>query len=318
MPTFPIHQALFIREGNAEPVVRSRSAAFADDWVTEARSTILAFGNRPWGVSCPYAVFARPLELDQVAVVQVADRPEGGLAFHFLVLQRSMYERFLGDPFVLAKRFAAKWEGFGELPTLGWPLEPLPQRTVEQVRRVLKRLKPHAVAQSGDHNGVHFERTAENSESPALLGAAQVLVEGGRVVFERAAPDTDFLESLWTLLPTSTRNRLWPASFAFGNQLGFDALIVPHAGSDDFEGYIHEQEAIEYPEGHFELNLQIAAEAGDQEELDALFARSNPKQIWQLVLTLLVVVMLLSLVMHWDKLLLLFQAIQQALRVENP
>ena len=57
-----------------------------------------------------------------------------------------------------------------------------------------------------------FERTAENSESPALLGGVQVLVDGGRLVFQRPAADLPLVEGLWTLLPHGIRGKLWPPS----------------------------------------------------------------------------------------------------------
>src|SRR5437773_710195 len=63
--------------------------------------------------------------------------------------------------------------------------------------------------------------------SATLLGSTQALLEGGKVAFERPVPDEGLLRSLWALLPASTRKDLWPASFAFGNALGFDVLVVP-------------------------------------------------------------------------------------------
>jgi hypothetical protein len=288
MTSFAIEQAIFGREGSAEPVPWGRSEGFREDWLPEAKAMILSFGNRPAGVACPDAVFARPFDLDQVAVVQVADQPSDFLGFHFLVMPRWTYEKFLGDPFHLAAKFPAPWGERRTLPTHTWPCVPLPPRTVEEVRQVLKSVKVHALAGNVDPKSKDFERTTENSESPALLGAAQILVEGGKVVFERAQPDTPFLQGLWTLLPISTRPFLWPASFAFSNQLGFDALVVPQARGPEYEGYLNEEQAIEYPEGYYELNLQIAAEAGNQDELDALLNRRNPKQVWQWALMVLI------------------------------
>ena len=58
------------------------------------------------------------------------------------------------------------------------------------------------------------------------------------------------------------------------------------------------RDAENYPEGRYELNLQIAAEAGDQHELDSLFTRRSRKQTLQLGLILLVVITLMMLVMN--------------------
>src|SRR5206468_7401 len=120
-------------------------------------------------------------------------------------------------------------------------------------------------------------------------GGAQALLDGGRVVFERAQPDAGLIRGLWTLLPASSRAHLWPASFAFGNALGFDAVVVARANGDAFAGYVGEEQAKDYPEGRYELNLQIAAEAGDQAELDHLFARRSRAQTWRLGLFLVAV-----------------------------
>jgi hypothetical protein len=117
-------------------------------------------------------------------------------------------------------------------------------------------------------------------------------------VFERPGPDTELMRGLWTLLPTSTRCDLWPASFAFSNDLGFDALIVSRAAGEAYEGYTNEDQAAEYPQGNYELRLQIAAEAGDQRELDALFARRSFRDTWRLALALLVALAVLVVVMR--------------------
>src|SRR5262249_4847707 len=137
----------------------------------------------------------------------------------------------MGDPFEVAERFPPPWPARGELPALSWPDEAPAFRAVERIQEVLKR-----------------------PDGPTLLGGVQALVDGGKVVFERPAPDTSLMRSLWLLLPASTRSELWPASFAFGNALGFDAVIVPRAG-DAFPGYVTEEQAEYYPEGRYELHL---------------------------------------------------------------
>ena len=98
---------------------------------------------------------------------------------------------------------------------------------------------------------------------------------------------------------TSVRTEFWPASFAFGNALHFDALVVPNAGGEEYAGYIHGEQAGDYPEGRYELNLQIAAENGDQRELDALFARRSRKETWRLGLILLGMCLLVAILGNW-------------------
>ena len=104
----------------------------------------------------------------------------------------------------MAARFPAPWHLRGELPALAWPGQPLPARTVAQVQRILQR-----------------------ANGPSLLGGAQVLVDGGKLLFERPIPDPELVRDLWTLLPTSSRWGLWPATFVFGNSLEFDVLVMP-------------------------------------------------------------------------------------------
>jgi hypothetical protein len=297
MSEIVIEHALYHRPDGEPPRLVARSAGFRDDWLEEAADLAVGFGERPWGVKCPAAVFAHPLGKDQVTVVQAADwhmDPAGRtiIAFHFSAIPQLTYERLFGDPFALARLLPPLWEG-QSLSARTLPAASLPQRTVRDIQRVLKRIKAGALREDQDPEE-QVERTPEDSESPALLGAAQVLVEGGRVVFERPA-DSGLVSDLWTLLPASTRCKLWPASFAFGNALKFDALVLPRAAGADFEGYTREEQAAEYPEGQYEYNLQAAAEHDDQRALDALLSRRSWAETWRLGLTILVLVMILAI-----------------------
>jgi hypothetical protein len=276
MPDIPIEQAVYEWAGDCR--LLARSPGFLDEWLPHAERLCRGFGARPEGVACPGAVFAQPLGRRHVAVMQVADvgRPLE-LGFRLLVVERGAYVRHVGEPFALADRFAPPWQARGELPALSWPAEPLPWRTVEQIQAVLQR-----------------------PDGPTLLGGVQALLDGSRLVFERPGPDTELLRGLWALLPDSSRSELWPASFAFGNALRFDALIVPHAAGEAFPGYMDGRDAENYPEGRYELHLQIAAEAGDQRALDELFARRSRRQTFRLGLVLLAVI---AVVMLWMKLL---------------
>jgi hypothetical protein len=278
-PFVVIEQALYASHKDGGYQLLARSGGFVDEWQPLAERLCSGFGERPAGAACPACLFAHPFGKRHVAVVQVADqgldgfgRP-GGPAFRFLILARSDYAGLGGDPFLVADQFPAPWTSRGELPVLSWPPELPLSRTVEQVQSVLQRA----------------------DEGPNLLGGAQLLVDGGRLVFERPAPDTELMRGLWTLLPTSTRCELWPASFAFGNALGFHALVVPYAGEGEYADYVRGEQAGDYPEGRYELNLQIAAEAGDQAELDALLARRSRKETWRLGLMVLGACLVLAL-----------------------
>jgi hypothetical protein len=298
MADFSIEQALFQRPDLGSPQLLVRSLGFQDAWQPEAERLIQGFGDRSPGVPCPPAVFAQPLGKNHVAVVSVADRDKG-LGFFFRIVPRRAYESYLGDPFVMAERLPADWQARNDLPTVTWPEQPLPPRTVQDVRKVLQRVKASALREDEDPEKVEY--TAENAESPALLGGVQILVDGGRVVFERPAPDTALLKGLWTLLPTTSRSALWPASFAFGNALQFDALVVPRIAGPQFEGYNSEDNAAEYPAGRYETALQTAAEDGDQAELDSLFTRRSSKETFRMALTLLVLFsIILAVSKLWD------------------
>jgi hypothetical protein len=279
-----LEQALYGGHDSGGYRFLARSPGFLDDWLPEAERLCTGFGERPAGVACPAAVFARPLGKKHVAVVQVADRGAddagrpGALGFHLLVLPHDAYAFFGGDPFTLARRFPAPWEARGELPALTCPAEPPGRRTVAEIQALFER-----------HKAIQ----------PTLLGGVQALVDGGRIVFERSEPDPDVVNALWTLLPARTRADLWPASFAFGNRLGFDALVVPKVQGVEFADYLREEQAGDYPEGRYERGLQVAAESGDQAELDALFARRSRADVWRLGLVLLAVVVFLAAATHW-------------------
>jgi hypothetical protein len=269
---YQIEQAMFDRPEVGEPILTGRSPGFQEEWLPEALRLCTSFGPRPAGVRCPACVFAQPLDRRSIAVVQVADRDAEaqGLRFRVLAVPRITYERVIGDPFLVDERFPGEWDAGKELPVLVWPATPPPQRSVAEIQDILKR-----------------------STGPAMLGSVQVLVDGGRVVFERPAPDAELVRGLWNLLPNSSRGVLWPASFAFGNALRFHAVVVPNVESG-FADYVRESQAERYPESSYELRLQAAAEADDQEELDAVFTRRNTTQVWQFGLILVVVAALLA------------------------
>ncbi len=263
-PDLAIAQAVVVADA-AGPKVLARSDDFPFAWEEAARTAAVRFGRRPTGVACPAALFACPVGRTHVAVVQVADLPGPGqpLGFRFLILARKLYEA-LGDPFAVSDRFPPDWAARGTLPSPEWPPEPLPRRTVAQIDHVLK---------TGD--------------SPLLLGGAQALIDGGRLLLESPTPMTDALRGLWQLLPDRTRFELWPATFAFSNELGFHAVAMPEPPVPWPPGYLTADQARDYPEGRYEHAVQFAAEHDDQAELDRLFARRSSRDTLRLALYLL-------------------------------
>lgn len=265
-----IEQAIYTAAGG-QLLMLGRSPGFPDDWLPHAERLCTGFGERPAGVACPGCVFAQPFGSSHVAVVQAADQGDAALGFRLLVLPVEFYERLGGDPFTIADQFPPDWQARGDLPTLEWVGGAPPTRTVERLQQVLD--VPH---------------------SATLLGGAQALLDGTRLVFERTAPDADLLRSLWALLPTNSRREMWPATFAFGNDGQFHALVVPpEAGREaaglDRVGYIGEEQAADYPEGNYEWRLQAAIEHGDQKETDALLGRRSRRQMIRMALGLLLV-----------------------------
>jgi hypothetical protein len=270
-----IEQALYGGQDRGGYRFLAKSPGFRDEWLPEAERLCTAFGERPAGVACPGAVFARPFGPRHVAVVQAADqgrddagRP-GALAFRLLVLPRDLYADLGADPFRVADQFPPPWAARGELPPLEWPSGPPPRRTVEALRGVL-----------------------DVPNSAVLLGGTQALLDGGRLVFERTEPAGHLVRSLWALLPDSSRRELWPATYTFANDPPFDVAVVPRASGPQFAGYVDEVRAGEYPEGRYELALQIAVEAGDQPAVDSLMSRRSRSQALRLGAGLLAVFLL--------------------------
>ncbi len=272
-----IEQAIYGGQGSGGYRFLARSPGFGEEWLGAAERLCTGFGERPAGVSCPGCVFAQPLDRERVAVVQVADqgaddagRP-GALGFRLLMLPKHLYQDIGGDPFLIADKLPPPWHARGDLPSLEWTAGAAPRRTVAALQQVL-----------------------EVPNSATLLGGAQALLDGGRLVFERGGPDERLVRSLWALLPYSTRGELWPASFCFGNAHRFHVAVVPRATGPAYAGYLHEEQAGDYPEGRYELALQTAVEHGDQHEIDALFARRSRAQTTRLAVALLAVFALLG------------------------
>jgi hypothetical protein len=256
-PDLRIQQAVILADVRGVKVV-----ARTDDFdAPESERIAVLFGQRPPGVACPLAHFACPFGSRHVAVVRVEDRPGPGdvLAFRFLVLARDLY-RHLGDPFAISDRYPPDWTATGTLPLLAWPPEPLPERTLEQLDAVLK-----------------------HGDTGLLLGATQALVDGNRVALNRAAPDEALARGLWQLLPDRTRIDLWPASFAFSDELQLHlAILPPQVAAGGSPRPLTEDAARDYPPSRYELHLQIAVESGDRAALRRLLARRTADEMIRL------------------------------------
>lgn len=173
--------------------------------------------------------------------------------------------RWMADPFHLARSVPLDFTAADPLqsPPVDFPAPP--PRTLKAVQRHLRR-----------------------PDAPTLLGATQAILDGGRVVFVRPGPDATAIEDVWFLLPDADRAERTFTTWAPGPPDGFDLVVAPRADGPEFEPYLKEAEAGDYPEGRYELALQLAAETDDADGLDRLFARRSMSQSLRLALTLLV------------------------------
>jgi hypothetical protein len=262
-----IPQAVLVRDA-AGPKLVARSPGLTFEAEEAALQASVKFGPRPAGVACPAAVFACPLGRELAGIAQVADRPDGSLAFRFLVVHQEHYQRlfypYFADPFRVAADHPPDWSARGELPDLHWsaPAD-LPGRPVDELQEMLK---------AGD--------------SAALLGATQALIDGSRAAVVRTDGGGTFVQDVWRLLPDRVRADLWPASFAFAPDLGFDLVALPAPAPRE---YLTEDQCRDYPEGRYELAMQAAVESGDQPEVDRLLARKSGREVLRLAVGMVLI-----------------------------
>ena len=271
-----ISQLLVIADA-AGPKAVARSTEFPFAWEDAALTACVRFGRRPLGVACPEAIFAVQVGKTHVAVVQVADQPGHDslpLGFRFLIFDRKLYEALGGDPFLVADRFPPSWSKRGELELLHWLPEASPRRLVEDVQTMLKR-----------------------GDTSLLLGGTQALLDGSRVLVAATDPAAgNLVRDVWKLLPERSRWELWPATFAFSVELGFHIAVLPELPTPFPEGHLTADQARDYPEGRYELALQTAIEAGDQAELERLFARRSSSDTLRLAATLFAMALVIAVV----------------------
>jgi len=269
---FAIAQLLvLVEQAGPRVVAKSDGVPFAHE--DFALQVAVRFGMRPPGVVCPSALFAVPFASDHVAVVQVADQPDASLGFRYLILARALYAA-LGDPFLIADRYQPDWSVRGSAAMLEWPREAPLSRKVEEIAVILQ------------------------GDGPLLLGSTQAMIDGTRLIMVRPEPDTTTLRDLWQLLPSRSRAELWPATFAFSTMLGFHAAVLPVLPTKLPPGYLSEEQMRDYPKGRYELNLQIAAEDGNQTALDSLFARPSSQDMLRLALRMLAIALVGAVAMR--------------------
>ena len=109
----------------------AQSDDFDQNWRIEVERIVEGFGL-PKGAASIDALFAIPFGKRHVAVVSVA-----GWRFRFLILTRQLYD-VIPDPFAIADRYPPNWDASGSAPSLEWPEQPLPRRTVAWLDDIFK------------------------------------------------------------------------------------------------------------------------------------------------------------------------------------
>lgn len=252
---FPIHQALAARHGDAEVRWLGQSADFDERLKPLLEALAVGFGPRPEGVGCPEAWIVLPRRGPLPILARVADLGEAGcppaaLGFQFLTLTLADFGSAGGDAFRLIQAAPPIWHLRGALPTL--------------TGARLLELKPLA----------EVVRILKSEDSPLLLGSVQALLDGSRLAFRRREPANNLVAGLWSLLPFRNRLEFSAATFAFGNALKWNVLAIPEPRPEEFDHrWLSEEQAGNYPEGRYELGLQLAAEADDEPALVKLLMR---------------------------------------------
>lgn len=248
---FQISQALFQQSATGAACLAA-SPGIREEWEPRLRELCEAYGPPIADSTNREAIFVQPVDAGHVAVVQVF-LPANSIItkFRFLIIQRRLYLE-LNDPFAIADRFPANWERRSDLHDLAWETGPLPPRSLNQLQEVLKK-----------------------GDGPMLLGTAQCLVDGGKLLLKRKEPFPEFVRGVWDLLPESNRREAWVTTFALSSKIPFDILILPELPSEEIGNYRTEEQVRDYPDSFYERNLQYAVEMEDEALLRRLLARRS-------------------------------------------
>lgn len=249
-----IEQATFVSSE-----IRARSPGFTDALVDSAAAMLREFGAFAPGIE---VLFVRRLTKWFTVIVQGRDRNARVIA-----VPNGFYLA-TPDPFLFSRQFPPEFSASDPLPELMWNELPIPERDIAVIRAILK-----------------------SDDGPTMLGAAQALVEGGRVAFVRSEPESMLIEQLWRILPDSTRGEISMCSFAAATK-NFDVVVTPHV---DDPMYLTADKAAEYPEGKYELHLQIAVENDDAETMHRLFARRSGSQAMRLMIRILLLAAIIGI-----------------------
>lgn len=129
----------------------------------------------------------------------------------------------------------------------------------------------------------------KDGDAPTLLGAAQLLVDGGKLHWPVEAPvPLQQIASVWDLLPTRQR-----ALLGWTNYLNSTRhKLAISAGNQPLDGAWAWEQAGDYPEGNYERALHQAAFQRDDETLARLLNRGSRADVLLLGLILLAVLVI--------------------------
>jgi hypothetical protein len=192
---------------------------------------------------------------------------------HGLLLTRKAYE-LIGHPFALADFAPVQWSARDDYPDLDL-----------QAFRV-----PHP-------RTADILATLQEADTPLLYGLLQCLLDGGRALLIQDESIEPLLRQVWPMVPYSTRARLRVATWADSTALYYSVLAQPRAPEPWPAGVLLAEQLRDYPEGRYELAMQVAIENNRQHDYEALLQRRSSVYTLKLALAILVAVMLLSVVM---------------------
>ncbi len=125
-----------------------------------------------------------------------------------------------------------------------------------------------------------------SGDAPTLLGAAQALVDGGKIHISATAPEPiERLAPLWNLLPSRQRATLKIATYLNSTRLLMDLAAGPCAPEHAWTW----EKVGDYPEGTYEKSLHQAATLNDNDSIARLLGRGSRWDIIVLGLALLAV-----------------------------
>jgi len=181
-----------------------------------------------------------------------------------LIVGRKLWN-YIDDPFLISERYPP-----GRTTSeMDWPDEPTPFRTAAMLETI--------------HVGTN---------GPLLLGVTQAVVDGARVLLTAETLDSQFVRNLWMMLPHATRREAAVSSALPRHHPKVNFAILPELPTPMPMGYLNERMVLDYPEGRYEHNLQIAFEAHDDRFVQELLMRRSGRElmrmgIWAIAILLL-------------------------------